>query len=74
MKIVYDNKDMLHATFSLITETVSSIVCVVVSITFFSYIPKLVNCSHMVSTNSIFASLSNLELFGPGGNRQLGAS
>ena len=33
----------------------------VVSITFDSYIPRLQNCSHMVSTNSTFVFLSNFE-------------
>ncbi len=31
------------------------------STTFFSYIPRLQNCSHIVCTNSIFVSLSNFE-------------
>lgn len=34
---------------------------VVVSMTFDSYIPKPENCSHIVSTNSIFVFLSNFE-------------
>ena len=42
-------------------RTVSLIERLVVSITFFSYIPRLQNCSHIVSTNSIFVSLSNFE-------------
>src|SRR5699024_1727604 len=37
------------------------IVNVVVSMTFDSYTPKPENCSHIVSTNSIFVFLSNFE-------------
>ena len=55
------SKDVPHATLSFIAETVSLIVNVVVSMTFDSYIPKPENCSHIVSTNSIFVFLSNFE-------------
>nr|DAQ86796.1 MAG TPA: hypothetical protein [Caudoviricetes sp.] len=33
----------------------------IISKIFFSYAPKLLNCSHMISTNSILVFLSNFE-------------
>ena len=54
MKRAVERSKLDRKTNIELVETVSLIVNVVVSMTFDSYIPKPENCSHIVSTNSLY--------------------